>query len=59
MGAIIIGGGIVGLATALQLTRRYQGLPVTVIEKEEDVLPTRPGTTAVSSMPESTIPRAA
>ena len=37
MGAIIIGGGIVGLATALQLTRRYQGLPVTVIEKEQDV----------------------
>ena len=37
MGAIIIGGGIVGLATALQLTRRYQGLPVTVIEKEEEL----------------------
>jgi L-2-hydroxyglutarate oxidase len=37
VGAIIIGGGIVGLATALQLTRRYQGLPVTVIEKEEEV----------------------
>jgi L-2-hydroxyglutarate oxidase len=35
MGVIIIGGGIVGLATALQLTRRCQGLPVTVIEKEE------------------------
>ena len=27
MGVIIIGGGIVGLATALQLTRRYQSLP--------------------------------
>jgi L-2-hydroxyglutarate oxidase len=37
VGVIIIGGGIVGLATALQLTRRYQGLPVTVIEKEEEV----------------------
>jgi L-2-hydroxyglutarate oxidase len=37
VGVIIIGGGIVGLATALQLTRRYQGLPVTVIEKEEKV----------------------
>lgn len=37
MGVIIIGGGIVGLTTALQLTRRYQGLPVTVIEQEEEV----------------------
>ena len=37
MGVIIIGGGIVGLATGLQLTRRCQGLPVTVIEKEEEV----------------------
>ncbi|HXC78492.1 MAG TPA: FAD-dependent oxidoreductase [Candidatus Acidoferrum sp.] len=59
MGVIIIGGGIVGLATALQLTRRYQGLPVTVIEKEEDVLPTRPGKIAASSMPASTMPPAA
>ena len=37
MGIIVIGGGIVGLATALQLTECYQGLSVTVIEKEEDV----------------------
>jgi L-2-hydroxyglutarate oxidase len=34
---MIIGGGIVCLATALQLTRRYQGLPVTVVEKDEEV----------------------
>jgi L-2-hydroxyglutarate oxidase len=31
---IIIGGGIVGLATALQIKRQRPGLSVTVIEKE-------------------------
>jgi L-2-hydroxyglutarate oxidase LhgO len=33
----IIGGGIVGLATAWQLTQRYPGLQVTVLEKERAV----------------------
>lgn len=33
----IIGGGIVGLATAYQLTRRHPALRVTVIEKESQV----------------------
>ena len=33
----IIGGGIVGLATADQLTRRAPGLRVVVLEKESDV----------------------
>lgn len=34
---IIIGGGAVGLATALQLTRRSPALKITVIEKEEGI----------------------
>lgn len=33
----IIGGGIVGLATAWQLTRRYPGVSVVVLEKEAEV----------------------
>ncbi|NBC16233.1 MAG: L-2-hydroxyglutarate oxidase [Bacteroidetes bacterium] len=33
----IIGGGIVGLATAYQLSERYPGLRVTVVEKEDRV----------------------
>ncbi len=31
----VIGGGIVGLATALQLTRQHPGIQVTVLEKED------------------------
>jgi (S)-2-hydroxyglutarate dehydrogenase len=34
---IIIGGGIVGLATALKLTRRRPNLSVLVLEKEKEV----------------------
>lgn len=33
----VIGGGIVGLATAYQLTRQYPGCRVAVIEKEADL----------------------
>ncbi len=33
----IIGGGIVGLATALEVTMRYPGLSIVIIEKEADV----------------------
>jgi L-2-hydroxyglutarate oxidase len=33
----VIGGGIVGLATAYQLTRRFPGKRVVVLEKEADV----------------------
>ena len=33
----IIGGGIVGLATALTLAQRHRGLGITVFEKEADV----------------------
>ncbi|MDB5560851.1 MAG: hydroxyglutarate oxidase, partial [Hyphomicrobiales bacterium] len=33
----IIGGGIVGLATALQVTERFPGLSVVVLEKENEV----------------------
>ena len=32
--AIVIGGGIVGLASAWQLTQKYPGMRVTVLEKE-------------------------
>ena len=31
---LIIGGGIVGLSTAMQLVERYSHLSVTVVEKE-------------------------
>jgi len=34
---LIIGGGIVGLATAYQLTRRYPALKVVILEKEAEV----------------------
>ncbi len=33
----IVGGGIVGLATAFQITRQYPGTKVTVIEKEAEL----------------------
>ncbi|MCU1328627.1 MAG: lhgO [Bryobacterales bacterium] len=35
--AVVIGGGIVGLASAYQLTQRYPGTRVTVLEKEAAV----------------------
>ena len=34
---VIVGGGIVGLSTAMELQRRYSDLHVTVIEAESDV----------------------
>ena len=34
---VIIGGGIVGLATAYQIQRRFPGTSVTVLEKEPRV----------------------
>lgn len=34
---LIVGGGIVGLATAFQLTERFSGLSVLVLEKESSV----------------------
>ncbi len=34
---IVVGGGIVGLATALKLGRRFSGAQVTVLEKESQV----------------------
>ena len=37
MRVLIIGGGIVGLATAWQLTRRYPALKITILEKEAAV----------------------
>jgi len=36
-GIAIIGGGIVGLATGLELMRRFPGLPLTIVEKESAV----------------------
>ena len=37
---LIIGGGIVGLAIARELRRRFPGSGIAVLEKEHDVLPT-------------------
>ena len=34
---IIIGGGIVGLATAYQLSKEFSHLSIAVIEKEKEV----------------------
>src|SRR5215475_11520968 len=34
---VIIGGGIVGLATALQLIRQQQGIRIAVLEKEPEI----------------------
>lgn len=34
---IIIGGGIVGLATALKLQERFPGVRLTLLEKEDGV----------------------
>ena len=40
---IIIGGGIVGLATAYRFLERFPGKRVTVLEKEAAVLAARRG----------------
>ena len=51
----IIGGGIVGLATAIELRRAPPARRVVVLEKPRPTSPgTRPGTTAASSTPAST-----
>ncbi|MFT4040540.1 MAG: L-2-hydroxyglutarate oxidase [Thermomicrobiales bacterium] len=34
---VVIGGGIVGLSTAMQLTQRYPGVSVAVLEKEPEL----------------------
>lgn len=34
---VVVGGGIVGLATAMEWTARYPGLPVVVLEKEREI----------------------
>ncbi len=47
----VIGGGIVGLATAHQLLRDRPGLRLAVIEKEPELARTSRGTTAGSSTP--------
>ncbi|HEV2445181.1 MAG TPA: FAD-dependent oxidoreductase [Candidatus Sulfopaludibacter sp.] len=35
--AVVVGGGIVGLATAFQLSERFPGARITVLEKEDAV----------------------
>ena len=40
---VIIGGGIVGLATAYRLLERYPGRKVTILEKEREVAQHQPG----------------
>src|SRR5438270_1073869 len=34
---VVIGGGIVGLSTAMELTRRFPRLQILVVEKEKEV----------------------
>ena len=48
---VVIGGGIVGLATAHRLTLEHPDAEVTVVEKERPGAPTRPATTPASSTP--------
>jgi L-2-hydroxyglutarate oxidase LhgO len=40
---VIVGGGIIGLATARELLARYPGLTVAVLEKEREVAPHQTG----------------
>ena len=42
----IVGGGIIGLSTAMHLMERFPRLRVAVVEKETSWPPTRPATTA-------------
>ena len=35
---VVIGGGIIGLATSMKLTRDFPNLKVAVLEKEKEVL---------------------
>ena len=46
----VIGGGIVGLATAMELLRRQPGIKLVVLEKESDLPFTKPGATAALSI---------
>ena len=48
---VIIGGGIVGLATAMAVRNRYPRATILVLEKEHDLLDIRPAETAASSTP--------
>ena len=54
---IIIGGGIVGLATAYRLIERFPGAQVTVLEKEDAVGRIKPDTIAGCSIAASTTSR--
>lgn len=44
---VVIGGGIVGLATALQLLRANPEVKLLLLEKEKALAFTKPATTAV------------
>ena len=55
----IIGGGIVGLATAMTLGRRDPDARIVVFEKEPDFARTRVDATVASYTPAFTINRAA
>jgi glycine/D-amino acid oxidase-like deaminating enzyme len=50
---VVIGGGIVGLSTAMQLLERYPGRAVWVLEKEARLATIRPDETAGSCTPGS------
>ena len=43
----IVGGGIIGLASAMELSHRYPRYKVGLVEKERNSRLTRPATTAV------------
>jgi L-2-hydroxyglutarate oxidase LhgO len=56
---LVIGGGIVGLSTAMQLAKAHPQATVRVLEKEDRLAAHQTGTIRASSMPGSTMPPAA
>lgn len=56
---IVIGAGLVGLATAMALLAQRPGLQLAVLERKLLLAPTRAGTTPASSTPACTTSRTA
>jgi L-2-hydroxyglutarate oxidase len=52
---VVIGGGLVGLSTALQLLELRPGLKLALLEKEPELATHRRGTSLVCCTPGSTI----
>ncbi|OCP19365.1 hypothetical protein BC361_31040 [Ensifer sp. LC54] len=55
----VIGGGIVSLATAMRLLETMPGISLLLLEKEDRLAQHQTGHNSGSSMPASTIRRAA